>query len=156
MFLWIEILRGLMLEYLVDSVLKSIKSNLIPFKRLWLNHTRLHVKGFNTRTMYVGEGMHFLMKNGFDGLRANRSPHVSAGLMMDKSIRNCKKIEIFNAHELDRNRILNNGQRGEYLIDYAYEFIENEFCFSKSFRAMNVSRIEYCVYVSDDVNKKKV
>ena len=81
-----------MSEYFIDSVLKWVKVNLTPFEVMWLNHNRLHVEGFNTRTTLVGEGMHFSMKNGFDGIRANQSPHISAGIMMDKSIRNCKAI----------------------------------------------------------------
>ena len=72
--------------HFVDSVIKWIISNLTPFERLWLNHKRLHVEGFNTRTTSVGEGMHFSMKNGYDGVRANQSPHISAGKMVDKSI----------------------------------------------------------------------
>ena len=114
------------------------------------------MQGFNTRPISVGKGMHFSMKNGFDGIRTNQSPHVSAGAMMDKSIRKCKEIEIFNPHELDRNRTANNGERGEYLTDYAYKFSENEFRLSKSCRSMKVSNIEYCVYVPDDINKKEV
>ena len=58
--LWVDSLRGLMSEYFVESVLKWIKTNLTPYERLWLNHKRLHVQGFNTRTTSVGEGMHFL------------------------------------------------------------------------------------------------
>ena len=92
-----------MSEYFVDSVLKWIKSNLTPF-----------------RTTSVSEGMRFSMKNGFDGLQANQSPHVSSGVMMDKSIRNGEEIEIFNTHELDRNITANSNQRGEYSTDYAY------------------------------------
>ena len=115
------------------------------------------MQGFNTRTTSVGEGIHFSMKNGFDGIRVlNQSPHVSAGAMMDKSMRICTQNEIFNACKLARNRTVSNGERGEYLTDYAYKFAENEFCLSKSYRAMKVSNIEYCVYVPDDINKKEV
>ena len=96
------------------------------------------------------------MKNGYDGVRANQSPHISAGKMMDKSIRKCKDIEIFNAHELNRNRTQTHGMRGEYLTDYAYKFAENKLSLSKSYRAMKVSNVEYCVYVPDDIKKKEV
>ena len=154
-FLWVDSLRGLMSEYFVDSVLKWIKTNLTPYERLWLNHKRLHVQGFNARTTSVGEGMHFSMKNGFDGIRANQSPVTAAGMMMDKSMRNCKEIEIYNAHELDRNRTANNGKRGEYLTDCAFKFAENELKISKSCRAMKVSANEYCVYFPDNGNKEK-
>ena len=131
-FSWGDSLRGLMSKCFVESVLKWIKTNLTPYERLWLNHKRLHVQGFNTRTTSVGEGVHFSMKNGFDGICANQSPVISAGMMMDKSIRNCKEIEIYNAHELDRNRTANNGTRGEYLTEYAFKFAENELKNSKS------------------------
>ena len=69
---------------------------------------------------------------------------------------NLTHIEILNAHELARNRTVNNSERGEYLTDYAYKFVENEFCLSKSGQAMKVSKIEYCVYASDNINKKEV
>ena len=142
------------LNIFVENVLKWIKTNLTPYEQLWLNHKRLHVQGFSTRTTSVGEGMHFSMKNGFDGIRANQSPVTAAGMMMDKSIRNCKEIEIYNAHELDRNRTANNGKRGEYLTDCAFKFAENELKISKSCRAMKVSANEYCVYFPDNGNKK--
>ena len=154
-FLWIDSLRELMAEYFIDSVLKWVKSNLTPYEVMWLNHKRLHVQGFNTRTTSVGEGMHFSMKNGFDGLKANHQPHVSAGAMMDKSIRKCKEIEIYNAHELDRNRTSNNGHRGEFLTDYAYKYSENELSLSKWCRVMKVSADEYCVYIPDNLRTKR-
>ena len=150
-----ESLRGYMPPHFVDSVMKWIISSLTPFERLWLNHKRLHVEGFNTRTTSVGKGMHYLMKNGYDGVRANQSPHISAGKMMDKSIKKCKDIEIFNAHELNRNRTQKHGMRGEYLTDYAYKYAENELFLSKSCRAMKVSNTEYCVYAPDDIKKKR-
>ena len=95
------------------------------------------------------------MKNGFDGIRANQSPHISAGIMMDKSIRNCKAIEIYNAHELNRNRTFNNGERGEYLTDYAYKFAENELSLSKACQIVKVSEMTYCVYTPDNTSKAK-
>ena len=85
----------------------------------------------------------------------NQSPHVSAGVMMEKSIRNCKTIVIYNAHELDRNWISNNGEIGGYLTDYAYKFAENEFSLSQACRIVNVSQLTYCVYTPDDMSKEK-
>ena len=65
-----------------------------------------------------------------------------------------KAIEIYNAHELNRNRTFNNGERGEYLTDYAYKFAENELSLSKSCRAVKVSELTYCVYTPDDDTSK--
>ena len=154
-FLWIGSLRPLMSENFIDSVINWVKVNLTPYEVMWLNHNRLHVEGFNTRTTSVGEGMHFSMKNGFDGIKANQSPHVSAGIMMDKSVRNLNAIEIYNSHELNRNRTYNNGERGEYLTDYAYKFAETELALSKLCSIVKVSKFQYCVYIPDDPAKTK-
>ena len=115
------------LNLFLDSVMKWIKSNLTPFERLWLNHKRLHVQGFNTRTTSVGEVMHHSIKNGYDGVRVNQTPSKSDVVMMDKSIRKCKELEILNAHELDRSRTQEHGKRGEYLTNYACKITENEY-----------------------------
>ena len=145
-FLWLGSLRGLLSELFVDSVMSWIKSSLTPFERMWLNHKRLHICGFNARTTSVGEGMHASMKNGFDGVRANQTPTSSASAMMNKSMRKCKDIDIYNAHELDRNRTQEHGNRGAYLTHHAYKFTEKEFSLSKSQRAMQISENEYYVY----------
>ena len=57
-----------------------------------LNRKRLHAQGFNTRILSVGEGVHFSMQNGFDGIKATHQPYASAGAMMDKLLRRCKDI----------------------------------------------------------------
>ena len=154
-FLWLGSLRGVLSELFVDSVMSWIKSNLTPFERLWLNHKRLHVQGFNARTTSVGEGMHHSMKNGYDGVRANQTPTSSASAMMDKSMRICNNIEIFNAHELDRNRTQEHGNRGEYLTDHAYKLAEKQYILSQSQRAMRISKNEYCVYCPDYTKEKR-
>ena len=103
----------------------------------------------------VGEGMHHSMKNSYDGVRANQNPTSSASAMMNKSMRKCKEIEMFNAHQLDRKRTQEHGTRGTYLTEHAYKLTENEYNLSKLQRAMKISQNEYCVYCPESQTQRR-
>ena len=79
-----------MSEYFIDSVLKWVKCNSTPYEVMWLNHKRLHVQGFNTRTTSVGEGMHFSMKNGVDGMKDNHQPDGEPRTNKNKLFTKCR------------------------------------------------------------------